>query len=65
MGHHAYAGVLAIAIPAALILFAFTAFFINNIRGARKDRADKEKLANAPTPPRRPLPKELRARRKR
>jgi hypothetical protein len=62
---HIYAGAFAMMIPAALIIFAFAAFFINNLRGARKDRADRERIANAPKPPQRPLPKELRNRRKR
>jgi len=61
---HLYAGAFAIVIPGALIVFAFTAFMINNIRGSRRDRADKERIANAPKPPQRPLPKELRRRRK-
>jgi hypothetical protein len=62
---HAMRGVAALVIPLFFVLFAFVAFLINNVRGSRADRADKERIANAPKPPNRPLPKKLRDKRKR
>lgn len=57
---HLLAGAVAVAIPVALIIFAFSAFLINTIRGSRSDRSEKEKIEHAPKPPQRPLPRKLR-----